>query len=354
MATFVSNTVDSFHPDCGSLSTSHGSLTKALRRSVSRVPATGLASYILTRLLLPLVLLASLSVPVQAQTIVDGIMMPKQNLFTGALYSHDSWDHYWEGTLERTNGNIGTVTTQTVNWYADYGITNRLNVIAEVPYVWTHASQGVLHDMKGFQDIMLAGKYNFLDRPFTKLGSLRAIAVVAGSIPLTDYTPDFLPLSIGPASKRISGRFTLNFQTRRGWFLNGSTAYTWRDKVTLDRPYYYTKGQLFLSNEVAMPDVFDYSTSAGYLKKGLMAMFTFTQQRTQGGGDIRRQDMPFVSNRMNYSNVNGLLMYPLPLLRSLSVQFTYAYMIDGRNVGQSTTLTTGLLYTFNFHRGPTQ
>ncbi len=301
-----------------------------------------------------LVLFASLSSPLQAQTIDDGIMMGKHLLFTGDLYSHDSWDQYWEGTLKRVNGNIGTVTTQTDLWSANYGVTDRLNVIANIPYVWTRASQGVLTGMRGFQDITLAGKYRFLERPATKYGSLRAIAVVAGGIPLTNYTPDLLPLSIGLASKRVSGRLTLNFQSRPGWFLNGSTAYTWRGNVTLDRPYYFTDGQLFLTNEVAMPNVFDYVASAGYLGRGLNANAFFSQQRTLGGGDIRRQDIPFVSNQMNFSKVGAMVMYPVPKVRSLAFQFTHAYTIDGRNVGQATTITTGLLYRYHLYGRSTQ
>jgi hypothetical protein len=311
----------------------------------------------LRQILLPIVLFASLSAFVHAQTIDDGIMMSKRNLFTGFIYSHDSWDQYWEGTLERRNGNIGTVTTQTATWTANYGITNRLNVIANVPLVWTDASQGVLHGMKGFQDITLAGKYSFLETPFTKYGSLRAIAVVSGGIPLTNYSPDFMPLSIGSASKRVSGRGTLNYQSKLGWFLNGSSAYTWRANVTLDRPYYYTDGHLFLTNEVDMPGVFDYVVSAGYLnlKRGLMTDFSFSQQRTQGGGDIRRQDMPFVSNRMNFSKVGVMVMYPLPKLQNLAFQFAYTYTIDGRNVGRATTFTTALMYRLHSHKeGPTQ
>ena len=50
-----------------------------------------------------------------------------------------------------------------------------------------------------------------------------------------------------------------------------------------------------------MPDVFDYTVSAGYLKRRLHVPISFSQQITLGGGDIRRQDMPFVSNRMNFS-----------------------------------------------------
>ncbi len=316
------------------------------------VSVGSLAGALQARIALPFVVLASLSLSVHAQTVDDGIMMTRHTLFAGNLYSHDSWDHYWEGTLKRVNGNLGTVTTQSDTWSANYGITDRLNVIATIPYVWTHASQGVLHDMHGYQDITLAAKYNFLERPFTKYGSLRAIGVVSGGIPLTNYTPDFEPLSIGTASKRISGRFTLNFQSKRGWFLNGSTAYTWRAHVTLDRPYYFTEDQLFLTNIVDMPNVFDYIVSAGYFKRGLMSNVFFSQQRTQGGGDIRRQDMPFVSNQVNFSRVGGLVMYPLPKLRNLVVQFSYGYTVDGRNVGQSSTFTAGLLYRFHLPGSP--
>jgi len=298
-------------------------------------------------------LVAGASMPLQAQTIDDGIMLGKGALFTGSVYAHESWDEYWEGALKRVNGNIGTITTETITTFANYGVTSRLNVIGALPYVRTEASQGVLHGMQGVQDLALAAKYRLFDAP-TKVGVLRAIAVASGGIPLTDYTPDFQPLSIGMGSKRISARFTLNLQSEPGWFANGSAAYTWRDTVTLDRPFYFTNGQFFMTDHVDMPNVVDYVVSAGYLKRGLMVAGSFTEQRVRGGGDIRRQDMPFVSNRMNFSRVGGLLMAPVPKLRDLAFQFSYAYTIDGRNVGQATTITGGLTYTFHFLGRPTQ
>jgi hypothetical protein len=301
-----------------------------------------------------LLFIASSSVSLRAQTIDDGIMMSKGALFAGDLFTHDSWDQYWEGALKRNNGNIGQLTTRTNSWFGNYGLSDRLNIIGTVPYVWTQASQGVLHGMQGVQDITLAGKYRLLERPSSKVGLVRAIAVVSAALPVTDYTPDFYPLSIGSASKRVSGRFTVNLQSDPGWYVNGSMGHTWRGAVTLDRPYYYTDGQFFMTDEVAMPRVFDYVLSGGYLKRGLMVTGAFSQQRTQGGGDIRRQDMPFVSNRMNLSRVSGMVLYPIPKLRDLSFQFSYAHTIDGRNVGQVTTITTGLVYRFHFLGRPSQ
>lgn len=298
--------------------------------------------------LLAVLVLGAMAAPARAQTIDDGIMMPKNNLFTGFLYAHDSWEKYWEGSLKRINGNIGTVTTENFTWSGNYGITDRLNVIALVPYVKTKASQGVLHGMKGFQDLTVAAKYNLLETDFTSHGVLRTVVVAQAGLPLTDYTPDFMPLSIGSHSKTFSGRLTLMFMAKKGWFINGSGAYTWRGKVTLDRPAYFTDDQLFTSDEVAMPDVFSYVVSAGYMKPRLLIPISFSQQITRGGGDIRRQDAPFVSNRMNFQRVEALAMVHLPTPKNLAVRVAGTYAVNGRNVGQATTFTAGLLYTFHF------
>jgi len=229
-----------------------------------------------------------------------------------------------------------------------YGVTDRLNVIAMLPYVWTSPSQGVLSGMSGFQDLTLAAKYNLLETAFTKAGSLRTIVGASVGVPVTAYTPDFQPLSIGSHSRRAAGRLTVNFQAKKGWFVNGTASYTRRANVGLDRSAYFTSDRLYLSNEVAMPDVVDYAISAGYLRGGLQVPFSFSQQRTRGGGDIRRQDAPFVSNRMNFSKLDALVMYALPKAKNLSLRLAGAYTLDGRNVGQATTVTGGLLYTFHF------
>ena len=291
---------------------------------------------------------------VHAQTVDDGIMIEGKTLFTGYLFTYDHWDEYWEGARKRDNGNIGTLTTRTSSWFANYGVTDRLNVIGSLPHVRTHASQGVLRSMQGLQDFSVAAKYQLFSAK-SPLGLVRTFAVGAAGLPMTDYTPDFYPLSIGSNSKRVSARFTVNVQTKPGWYVNASPAYTWRGNVTLDRPYYFTDGQLFLTSDVDMPNVFDYVLSGGYLRRGLMANVLFAQQRTLGGGDIRRQDMPFVSNRMNFDKVGGMVMWALPKkLRSLSVQGTYIYTVRGRNVGQASTVTGGVMYTLPFHGRPTQ
>ena len=276
-------------------------------------------------------------------------MLSKGQLFTGGLYARESWNQYWEGPLKRDNDNIGTVTTQVNTWYANYGVSNRLNVIGAVPYVWTQASQGVLHGIDGLQDLAVAAKFTAFERPSVNVRTVRAIGVAFFNLPLTNYNPELPPLSIGNGSTRMGGRGTLNYQSGHGLYLDYSAGYTWRLPVKLDRPYYYTDDQCVMSDEVDMPDVFDHVVSGGYARNGLMVLGTVSQQRTTGGGDIRRQDMPFVSNRMNFARVGAMSMIPIPRL-PLSVQLSYAYTIKGRNVGQAATFTAGLLYLFGSSR----
>jgi len=291
--------------------------------------------------------LVSLAVPLHGQTIDDGVMVAKRELLTGNQYMYDTWDEYWEGALKRKNANIGTITTKVNVWHANYGLTDRLNVVGMVPYVWTKPSQGYLHGIQGFQDLTLAVKWKVLQKTSPTIGAFRAFAVVAAGIPLTDYNPELVPLSIGTGSTRVSWRGTANYHTPAGWFVNESMAYSWRSQVRLDRPYFYTNGEFVMSDQVDMPNAFDHIASAGYMKPHVMIAGFLSQQRTLGGGDIRRQDMPFISNRMNASKAGVMAMLPIPTLGGLEAQASVSQTFAGRNVGEATTFSAGLMYRFS-------
>lgn len=284
-----------------------------------------------------------------AQTLTDGLMMPKKNLCTGVIYTTDSWKNYWEGSLKRDNLNIGTITTTSAMWIGSYGLTEKINLIAMAPYVWTNSSGPTLHPMQGVQDLTLGGKYRLFKTEIQN-SVIKAFAGASFSIPLTNYTPDYLPLSIGLASKTLAIRANAEYALAKKWFAGVSGAYVLRSNITLDRPSYYTDGQLFLTNEVAMPNQFQFFGNIGYRQPNWHAEITYSQQNTLGGGDIRRQDMPFASNRMNYSKLGVMGMYYLAKPKGVAVHAAASYTVAGRNVGQSTTYSAGLLYTIQFKK----
>jgi len=51
---------------------------------------------------------------------------------------------------------------------------------------------------------------------------------------------------------------------------------------------------------------------------------------------------------MNFSKVGALVMYYLPYPKYLAVRATASYTVAGRNVGQTTSIMGGLMYTIFF------
>lgn len=297
-----------------------------------------------------LLLLASFAAPALAQMPNDGLLMPAKTLCTGFMYQNEKWDHYWEGALKRDNGNVGTYTGNTVMWYGVYGVTSKFNVMASLPYVSNKLSAGTLMPMSGIQDLMVAGKYKLLEAEQGP-GKFFIFGTAAFSTPLSDYSPDFLPVSLGLHTTNVSGRLTFNYALNFGLYVNASGGYTWRSNTTLDRPAYYTDGHYYSTAEVWMPNTLDYNVDLGWHKGPLQVAVSYMQMNTLGGGDIRRQDMPFASNRMNANRVGGLVMYYLPFLKNFAVRASVARTLAGRNVGQTTSLLGGVMYTIYFNKG---
>jgi hypothetical protein len=94
-----------------------------------------------------------------------------------------------------------------------------------------------------------------------------------------------------------------------------------------------------------MPNVVNYTLNTGVALGHWRIPVSLVQQRTLGGGDIRRQDMPFVSNRMDFVKLGGGLVYALP--KNVSISLGATHVLNGRNVGQSTTFTSGLVYALH-------
>ena len=97
-----------------------------------------------------------------------------------------------------------------------------------------------------------------------------------------------------------------------------------------------------------MPGVSDWKVSTGFRKWRVFVPFSLSHQATLGGSDIRRQDMPFVSNRMDFTKASASVMYGLTVPTDLALQIGVSRTLSGRNVGQATAITAGVLHTFRF------
>ncbi|HEV3414861.1 MAG TPA: hypothetical protein VG101_20420 [Puia sp.] len=311
-------------------------------------------TFLITIRMLAVVALILTSRQLQAQTDDDALMMAKNNLCVGGTYSHSSWNYYWEGTYHRNNQNLGTVTTKMVSLMGIYGINRHLAVVAGAPFIWTDASSGVLHGMHGVQDLSGWLKWQPIEQRIGANSKFSLFALVGGSVPLTNYLADYLPLSIGLHSRTASGRVIADYQLGH-FFMTGVGTYTWRSNITIDEQSYYTTS-FYETNHVQMPNTTSWLFRTGYRTNRWIVEGLLSDMITLGGFDIRKNDMPFPSNRMNALMAGTHVKYEFHAkpLKGLSLTADGNYTITGRNVGQATTIDAGIFYIFDFaHKAKT-
>lgn len=285
---------------------------------------------------------------INAQTEIDAIMMSKNNFCFGAVYQYSGWDEYWEGDFKRENLNLGTVTTKSLGIMGNYGISDKLNVLFNLPYIKTNASAGTMEGQEGIQDLSLTVKYMPLEKTVGK-ATYSLYALAGFSTPLSNYTADYLPLSIGLESKTASLRLMGDYQ-RGHFFTTFSGAYIKRSNIFIDRDSYYTT-EMHYTNEVDMPDAISVNARIGYRSDRLIAEFIIDNWVTQAGGfDITSNNMPFPSNTMNALKYGLGAKYTFKKIPELSLVGGYNYVAEGRNVGQSNSFFGGAFYVINFNK----
>ncbi len=280
---------------------------------------------------------------VQAQMPNDAIYMPKGTVCVGTMYTHSSWSKYWENTLKRENLNIGTHTTQSVMVMPAIGISDRVNVILSLPYVWTKTSAGNLMGQKGIQDFSAWLKVKAIEVKGFSINGL-----VGASIPVGKYVPDFLPMSIGLQCRVVSGRVLVNYtHPKTGFYVTAHGTYMWRSNINVDRDAYQADDRVYNTNEVRVPNAYDLGGRLGILKQKWQTEVWAERNSCVNGDNIRRNDMPFPTNNMQATMVGW---YGKFQPKALGVNARVGYVTDGLNAGQSTSYMVGVLYLFGLKK----
>ncbi len=280
-----------------------------------------------------------------AQTDMDAIMMAKKQLCLGPAYSRSIWKNYWEGSLKRDNQNFGTIITQSFSVMGSYGISGKVNLLFNVPYIKIAPTAGNTHSMQGFQDISFFVKYMPVE---TKVGNgtLSLYTIAGVSVPLSNYVADFMPMSIGLHSKTASLRLLVDYQSGKA-FVTGGATYLFRDNIRIDRNAYYTT-EMHLTNKVEMPNATNFNLRAGYRSSRLIAEAVLNKFTTLGGFDITRNNMPFPSNRMNATTIGANFKIELSKNNNFAFVGGGNTTIAGRNVGIATLYYGSIFYIIDF------
>ena len=293
-------------------------------------------------LLCTLLMLSGLFTHLNAQSPTDALMMPQHQICVLGQYTSSSWDEYWEGTNKRSNLNLGTFNASAAMVMANYGITDRLNIMAGLPYIKT-TSDSYLKGQQGFQDLSAWLKY----RPLAVAigpGEVRGFVTGGVSTPVSRYVNDLLPLSIGLRCPTASLRAVFNYTFDLGIYATAQAGHTWRGRTSIDRDSYLYNYQLYYTDEVPVPNVFDASARIGFIRERVQTELWVERNACVSGDDIRYNDAPFPTNKME-ATVAGWFGKVF-VTRQWALHASVSKVLAGRNAGQATTWVAGTTYFF--------
>lgn len=293
-----------------------------------------------------LILLFLLSSAVgMAQGPIGGFFSAQGEGSVTASYTYTKYDAFYVADEKSPEGGVpglGEVDQNIYSLYAKYGVTDDLTLVAIIPYISASGENGPdpitgRQDIDGFQDFSLWAKY----RPFSAdFNGGRFDALVAAGFSLPDgYEPNGI-LSLG------SGAFSTDFKVggqvnlTNGLFATALAGYSIRGNATSELGGTETKFDV--------PNAINLMGKIGYAGAKFYVEGWIANQNSTDGVDIMGEGFTgnFPETEVDFTSI-GASVY-VPILPALGVSVGYGTTIDGRNVGDSNYIGTGL--TVNFGR----
>lgn len=279
----------------------------------------------------------------KSQTAFDGETMNKTGLCLAATVGEDKWTEYWESKLLRTNTNIGTMKRQNAMAMFAYGINDKMNVIASLPYMRNAASAGTIVGNEGLQDASLHLKYRAVND--TGLFKSKAFLVLGGSIPVGSYNEDAGPSSLGLGAPELNARLTVDIE-KGPIFFRPQFSYHHRLNATLYRNFYYDGSQAYYTNKMAIPEMIMASATVGIraLKKTIRLEGSYILQNTIGGSEIRRGEAPLANSNFDAQIAQATLRFDPDYLAGFGLMANAGRVLKGQNVGKSDYFNAGITF----------
>ncbi len=256
---------------------------------------------------------------------LNGYVREKGHGDVALSFTSQDYNQFWMGTTKVFDPMIGTVTTKSTTLWIDYGVTDRLTLVGNLPYIDTRSDGTGGFGQAAFQDLTLVGKYRFASTgsrvrsDFVGAFGIRTIA--------SNYEIQNSVVDIGDGTADWLARFIYQVSWRRYYF-SQMAGYDWRGGLAPDDiPLYTELG----------------ATWGPVTVNGLYSRLT-----ARGGTDIG-SGAPFPSNREEFSRVGAKVYWRVSERIGLTaMSFT---VLSGRNTGDATGYSGGIIYRFSIDKG---
>jgi len=270
-----------------------------------------------------------------AQGLVSGWMQGKGRSAVALTGFTESYNRYYVDKQQTYNPQLGTITTSGISLYLGAGITDWLDIVANIPYVSASSNAGFWETISGMQDLQVGIKILPLSIDIEE-SHLNVIVAGIFSTPMLNY-PNDAPVTIGHQASGIDGRIAAQLMTPAGVFAMAQMGYSARGKVMLDRGF-----------EVDVPDAIDAVGRIGWGSSSWYVDVWLHHVVPQSGTNIG-PGVPFPSNAQGLTKVGATLAYRV--INELSLIGGTAGMLTGRNVGHSTRFSFGVAYDLPMWNG---
>ncbi|MEZ4701168.1 MAG: hypothetical protein R2834_12600 [Rhodothermales bacterium] len=285
------------------------------RRALRRLAGAVLAGLIL------------IPAPAAAQGLIDGFNKGQGRLDLALSYSWEQYESFYVGSEKVSEPGLGEITTQSVSLYAAYGLTSKIDLIVNLPFISARSANNPALDESALQDLALCVKARVLTRSLAD-ATFKLFASVGAMTPTTHYAVD-APVAIGHRSTNLDGRAIAQVDLPGGAFVAAQAGYIWRSDVTV------------AGASVDVPGAFDAILRGGFGARRIYADGWAHLQRSGEGTDIG-PGVPFPSNAISFLRLGGNLY--TPLTSSLGVGVGFGYTVSGENVGKAFRLSGGVVY----------
>ena len=235
-------------------------------------------------------------------------------------YTTESYDHFWVGDTKVSDPGVGETTTKSFALWLRYGLTDRLAVIANVPYV-----EATSDGLGGFEDSGLQDLSALLTFKALEGGSgnrHRLVVGVGGRTELSDYQANS-PVSIGDGTTDVLLRAVYQFE-HRGFYFAQQVGYDLRGGDA--------------------PDGIPLYTEAGFNRDRFTFNGFFLRYVARGGTDIGDPGFTFPSNKDETERIGAKVF--ARVTADFGVFVAGFTTLDGRNSGDATGFSLGTTYRF--------
>lgn len=276
-----------------------------------------------------------LNLSANAQSPLNGFMQGKKGGGITFSLAHEHYQKiYLVPEIVEETPVFKSVSTNSFNIYGTYGISDKLDIIMNLPYIQTIGNAnkqtleglGYTNTISGYQDIAAYLKYQF-----KKIGDISLQGAFGITTPVSNYNvdQDFQSLiAIGNKATTFNGFVLAHFIDERGFFITGQAGYSFR------------------TTEV--PNAILSELKIGFSRDRFYLAGQVSNQTSTGGVDILRPGFTgfFPATKVNYTKVGGTIYAPIDGNIGLSVQG--GTTVGGRNIGKSYYGAAGLTYNFKY------